>query len=491
MKTHTKANMAMLAYFQSIQDDVEDYLKTQPETSRQDFVRRYGTGMSETVWETLTTQIDLMESFEDEGMLGQVFPDGDKTTAKKVVDHFFSEFRSASRSTSPTSVQDVGEGHSCRKRSLVDYKESTLADKELNEAKREAALAAAREAARPKKKRRTQKSLDDPEGPPKPLAGDVNLMSYSEDDSDAQKQSIVDANFKTVLETCRRVVKENQRLRTENQRLRAQVRQLLTKQQSPEPAPAPDPAPDPAPAPEPAADLPAADPPEPAPAADLSAPAPENFLDQLRYALLHCPPGKAPEGLLERFDCPNSKYTVIGATRIDKDTKKVTEFAAPVADGNFHGDASVPILCPTAWLEPGTLKEGSITVPDNVFCDDQGVPCVWLLTPVVKQAIVEEMLHEKPRRAEEPCAEYVQQWDQQSVDWLVHGWLRKKALEIRSCRTMNDFNAFTNRVVLNPVEEMHMETLAKVMLVYNEDERASWTRSCTVLSSVGTKKSMQ
>jgi hypothetical protein len=115
---------------------------------------------------------------------------------------------------------------------------------------------------------------------------------------------------------------------------------------------------------------------------------------------------------------------------------------------------------------------------------------VWLLTPVVKQAIVEEMLHEKPRRAEQPCAQYIQQWDQQSVDRLVHGWLQKKASEIRSCRTVNDFNAFTNRVVLNPLEEMHMETLAARMLAYDEAERASWTRSWTS-SSVGTKKSMQ
>jgi hypothetical protein len=193
---------------------------------------------------------------------------------------------------------------------------------------------------------------------------------------------------------------------------------------------------------------------------------------------------------LEQVDCPNSKYTVIGATKIAKETKTATQFAAPVADGNFHGDASVPIFCPTAWLHPGTLEKGSFTVRDRVFCDDQGVPCVWLLTPVVKQAIVEEMLHEKPRRAEQPCAQYIQQWDQQSVDRLVHGWLQKKASEIRSCRTVNDFNAFTNRVVLNPLEEMHMETLAARMLAYDEAERASWTRSWTS-SSVGTKKSMQ
>ena len=456
----------MLAYFQSIQDKVEDYLETQPETWRHEFVRRYGTGMSETVWETLTTQIDLMESFEDEGMLGQVFPDGDKTTAKKVVDHFFSEFRS----TSPTSVQDVADRHSCRKRSPVDYNWSTLADKELNEAKREAALAAAREAARPKKKRRKRKSIDElEEGPPKLSAGDVQLMSINEDDSDEQKKSIVGANVKTVFETCRGVVKENQRLRTENQRLRAQVRQLLA-EQSPDP-PAPEPAPEPAPAPAPAADP------------------PENFSDQLMFELLHCHPGQAPEGLLERVGCTNSKYTVVGATKIVKETKTATQFVAPVADGNFHGNASVPIFCPTAWLEPGALKEGSITVRDNVFCDDQGIPCVWLLTPTVKQAIVEEMLREKPRRAE-PCAEYIQQWDQQSVDRLVHGWLRKKALEIRSCRTLNDFNAFTNRVVLDPDIEMHKDTLA-AMLMYDEAERASWTRSWTASSSVGTKKSMQ
>jgi len=450
MEEHTQT---LLNHFKNnIGHVVKTRLDQEDPTSLQRFVQQYRvrTDIRQSPFDVVCTQIELMGSFGQGDALDQVFLHGEKTSADDVVTHFLQEFRSES----PKSVQEVGDGHSLRERSPVDYHEWSLAQKELKAAKQEAAT-------RPKKKKRKRKpaTVPRPSQTRRKTAGELGLCSIDANDLNPQRQEIINANLATVLKTCRDVVEESKRLRNCLAKRNQTIRRLQAKLKGLE-----------------SSEIEEAEPEEDV--RGTFAPKKKqsrknifrDFRAALLYELLHCDHGKPPEGLLERDD--TSKWTVCGSTKILNETKTSTTFIMPVGDGNFHGPASVPIFCPTAWLLPGAMAY----VWEDVFFDEEGAPCLFLLTPDFKTAIGEEMLRQKPRRTEsEPCAQYIGQWDQGSMDTLVHGMLKQKACDIIESRTYNEFNAFTNRAILHP--DKHTSTLYKALLAYTDEETTAFEQN--------------